>query len=304
MLALSTCWKSSSAPDGERLVESLLEFDIDAVELEYRITDQMFDAMRPVLRASGLPVVSVHNFFPFPSRLRGLTPGGDMFSLCHTDKELRRSAIDWTIKTLECANELEASVVILHGGAVDMDPEIERLRHFFDSRRIASDEGQGFIRRKVDERERRKPGHMDSLLYSLDRLLRAAEKHDVRLALENRYHYHELPGIDDFAVLFQEFRGAPLGYWHDSGHAHSNESLTMTDPGALLERYGHCLLGMHLHDADGIDDHLPPGRGEIDFSPLRSYLREDTLQTLELKPGTTDAQVAEGIRHLRHLGFG
>jgi len=44
----------------------------------------------------------------------------------------------------------------------------------------------------------------------------------VLLGLENRYHDHELPGPDDFKVIFDKFKGAPVGYWHDTGHAHAN----------------------------------------------------------------------------------
>ena len=120
----------------------------------------------------------------------------------------------------------------------------------------------------------------------------------MRLGLENRYHYHELPGIDDFALLFREFDGAPLGYWHDTGHAHANEVLSLCSAVDLLKRYGSKLLGCHLHDARGLDDHLPPGRGQIDFPALGAFLSPTTLQVIELRPGTTPEEAREGVQHL------
>ena len=120
----------------------------------------------------------------------------------------------------------------------------------------------------------------------------------MRLGLENRYHYHELPGIDDFALFFREFEGAPLGYWHDCGHAHAGEVLGLYTALDLLDRYGFRLVGCHLHDARGLDDHLPPGRGEIDFASLISYLKPETLQVIELKQGTAPDAAREGAAHL------
>ncbi|NIS46468.1 MAG: hypothetical protein GWN76_11420, partial [candidate division Zixibacteria bacterium] len=44
------------------------------------------------------------------------------------------------------------------------------------------------------------------------------------------------------------------------------------------------LIGVHLHDAIGLDDHIPPGSGEIDFAALKPFLKADTIKVIELKP--------------------
>jgi len=117
--------------------------------------------------------------------------------------------------------------------------------------------------------------------------------------MENRFHYHELPGPDDFEMIFNEFKGAPLGYWHDTGHAHANECLTVIPPASLLEKYGKKLFGIHLHDAVGLDDHITPGTGEIDFETLTEYITPDLPLVLELKPGLSDPEVNKGIRFIK-----
>ena len=99
-------------------------------------------------------------------------------------------------------------------------------------------------------------------------------------------------------MLFREFDGAPLGYWHDTGHAHAGEVLSLFNAADLLKRYGAKLVGCHLHDARGLDDHLPPGRGQVDFPALGAFLSPTTLQVIELKPGTTSEDAREGVRHL------
>jgi sugar phosphate isomerase/epimerase len=250
-----------------------------------------------------LKVVSVHNFFPTPSVRSGSGGGGDLFLLSHPDPQQRKQAIEWTSRSIEHAANLGARAVVLHCGYVDMSPGLDRLYHYHTTDQIHSPQARTFIHQKLAERERLKAKHMDSLLYSLDSLGNLAEKKGVLLGLENRYHYHELPGIKELEILLEAFKGAPIGYWHDTGHAHANETLNLLPPCALLDKFSHRLIGIHLHDAIGLDDHLVPGKGEMDFDRLKHYIQSDTALVMELKPGTLDIEVAEGIQFLTRLGF-
>jgi sugar phosphate isomerase/epimerase len=119
--------------------------------------------------------------------------------------------------------------------------------------------------------------------------------------LENRYHYDELPGLNDFDRIFTKLDGAPLGYWHDTGHAHVNERLTIIPPESLLSNYSDRLIGVHLHDAVDLEDHLAPGCGEINFKNLKTYLKADTLMVLELKPRVMESDVIRGLGFIREI---
>jgi sugar phosphate isomerase/epimerase len=301
MLALSTSWKSSMVNDGRRLLEALEPFDVEGVELEYRITEVMYRQMQADLRQSRFRVTSIHNYFPLPADYPRSMAGGDLFLLSHPDKEERLRAVRYAGRSIEHADDLEAKVVVLHCGRVEMDPEMDRLYQYLEEDAIRSEEAQAFIQRKLSEREYKKGKHWDALLWSLDRLARVAERYGVVLGIENRANYHELPGIEEFFSLFAEFDGGPLGYWHDAGHAHTNEVLTFYSQKQLLEAYGEKLVGVHFHDALAQNDHLPPGKGELDFSMIQSYLNSETLRVLEIKAGTPDDEVALGIEFLRKM---
>lgn len=303
MLALSTSCLSTLFDNGEALIQKVLQFDIAAVELEYRITDAMHRQMRAPLKRSGLQVVSVHNYYPLPPTVPRAMANGDLFLLSHPDKEERMRAIEWTSRTIETANDLEAKAVVLHCGSVGNDIDIGKLYDFLEKDMIESDEVQEFIQEIRARREEKKPGYIESLLFSLDRLLRVADKMNVFLGMENRYFFHEIPGADDFELIFREFEGSPLRYWHDAGHAQVNELLGLVKQEDLLKTHADRLLGVHLHDARKRDDHLPPGAGVVDFQMIKSYLKEDTIRVVELKVGLSDAEIAEGIAYLRSLGI-
>lgn len=299
MLALSTSWQSDKSATVQEMFAAFKNLGIKEIELSYRISEAMFQQLKGPLKRSGVKVVSVHNYFPIPSVRAGAKGSGDLFLLSSLDNAERQNAIQYTTKTIKYAAELGAGAVVLHCGVVEMNHQMHMLYQYFNSNSLDSEEAQIFIRNKLKEWDNRKPNHMNSLLASLDRLVPVAEKQGVLLGLENRYHYHELPGLDDFGSIFTNFQGAPIGYWHDTGHAHANEILGFIPRNALLQNYADQLIGVHLHDAIGLDDHIPPGSGEIDFQAIKPYLKSDTIKVIEIKPGLPSAGVLEGIRFVR-----
>ena len=299
MLALSTSWLSGGTTTAKEMLAALSNLGTSEIELGYRISENLYHQLKPSLKGSGLKVVSVHNYFPIPSVKPESKGGGDLFLLSSPHKEERQNAIEFTVKTIKHAAEMGAGAVVLHCGFVEMNHEMQILYQYFKSNRLDSEEAQIFIRNKLRERDHRKPRHMDGLLASLEHLAVVAEKQGVLLGLENRYHYHELPGPDDFKAIFDTFKGAPIGYWHDTGHAHANEILGFVSKHVLLQNYSDQLIGIHLHDAVGLDDHIPPGSGEINFKALGPFLKSDTIKVIELKPGITESEVSQGLRFVR-----
>lgn len=302
MIAVSTSFasKGSTGPD---LVRRLVRLDIRAVELEYRITAAAFAALQDPLKQAGVRVTSVHNYFPVPPEFPASMASGDLFNLADLDRDARQEAVRHTVRTIEHANALEAKAVVLHCGRTDMVPEMDRLYAFLDADELESEAARAFIHRKQAERNRKRGPFLDALCFSMEALIRAAERENVLLGLENRFYYSELPDSDDFEILFADFHGAPVGYWHDAGHAHANETLTLVEPGSLLGRFGDRLIGVHLHDAVKTDDHRPPGTGDIDFKTFAEKLAPETLRVLELKSGTPDEGVTAGLKGLAEAGI-
>lgn len=58
-------------------------------------------------------------------------------------------------------------------------------------------------------------------------------------------------------------------------------------------------VGLHLHDARGLRDHLPLGCGEIDFRAFKPFLAPDIPRVTEPTPGTPEADFAASIHYCR-----
>ena len=119
------------------------------------------------------------------------------------------------------------------------------------------------------------------------------------VGIENRYYFQEMPDKEEIGIILKQFRGGPIGYWHDTGHAAVFETLGILQHEELLKLYAPHLVGIHLHDALGLDDHNPPGQGEIDFEMVKGYLPEGAIQIMEIQPSARGHEILDGLDFLK-----
>ncbi len=109
------------------------------------------------------------------------------------------------------------------------------------------------------------------------RLARACEKFNVKLAIENTENY-----VLDTYIL-ENIISPNVGLCYDSGHENYFYSDNEKD---ILDRFGKRLFCVHLHDNNGkADEHLLPFEGNIDWSVVLGKLKKcpKVPVTLELK---------------------
>ena len=302
MPGISTVWKSGKIKEGRKLLECLSALGFKNIELEYRISVETYREIKQYLAEDeNLKISSIHNFFPIPEITEG--GGADVFLLSSEDKEERALAVKYTIKTMQIAAELGARAVVLHLGYVLMERIMENLFELYDAGKVNSDEYKKALEEFRALRERKKGKSFDMLLLSMEELVKAAEKLDVYLGIENRYSFREYPNHEEIGTIFEKFGNGHIGYWHDVGHAKVHENLNIIKPNQLLEAYGKYLLGVHLHDVKGYSDHHVPGAGEMDFDLLKKYLKKDTIKVLEIHPRETEKDLMDGVDFLRDIGI-
>lgn len=299
MWGMSTSWSSSRIRSAAKLLDEIQRLGVRALELDYRITEKTFVEMRPLLRQRGVSVVSLHNYFPLPPEFSPEEASGDLFFLSSVDSEHRATGVKLTQRTIELANALEAKAVVLHLGRVEMEVDGARLKEAIDHGLVQDEKVQAYLTRARLERERKKQPFVDAVLFSLEALIPAAERQGVVLGVENRLYLEEIPSFEEVGLLLRYFEGAPVAYWHDSGHAHVSEKLGLASQQDYLAAYRDQLVGVHLHDAKGSTDHLAPGKGEIDFSKIAKMLPPGALRVVELRSQESAAEARRGLEWLR-----
>jgi len=303
MLSLSTALKSEISDSGEGIIREILSYGIRAVELEYRITETMLKEILPFVKKRDILVSSIHNIMPLPDGMSRETANGEFVSLSSPERSEREMAVKYTHRTLEWAEETGAQAVVLHMGKIRLESPMRALMRLYDQKRIETDEGKEFLAEKMELRRKEGGKYLTAALQSLEKLAPEAEKRRLFLGIENRYNIHDFPNLAEFKEIFKEFKGSPVRYWHDLGHATTQENLGMVGRGELLELLGRHLIGVHLHGCRGYEDHAAPGTGEEDYTQLKKFLKTDTVKVVETHHRTTREELQKGLEFLRSQGI-
>lgn len=296
-LALSTGWFRIDKVSPEELVKTLEELSIRAVEVDYRLTEEYLRELKPWLRKRNIEVQSVHNFLPWPAG--SSQPGGDVFSLACLDESEWERAVKYTVRTVQEASDLECQVVVLHLGKVDFKKGREYYRDLPKS--VLGNDFLGISPELLEKRDKLAFPHLDRLKRALDRLLLIAERYEVFLGVENRFHFYEIPSLEELRILFSEFEGSNLKYWHDIGHAEVNARLGLAKHEDYLREFKEKLVGFHLHDVRDLEDHFAPFSGEINWQKLAPYFSAGAMMVIEAHSKASRKELERGVDLLEVL---
>ncbi|MBN3038809.1 MAG: sugar phosphate isomerase/epimerase [Candidatus Omnitrophica bacterium] len=299
MLAISTAWNSWKYYRAKEIIQEVKALGFEQVELNFSLSANLVEEMFALKDQGAIQVVSVHNFCPIPVGVLRQYASPDLPSLSSINERERRAAVKYTQQTIDTASRLRAQAVILHTGRVKMRERIRDLRRF-----QKNGETKRFAKLKegvLKQRRTKAKKFFNQALKSLEQLCKYSLNKGVKLGIENRYYISEIPSIDEMQIILEKFTAPALYYWHDVGHAQVYENLEIAMHKQFLDRFGERLLGMHLHDIKGIDDHRAPLQGTFDFKILKPYLRKDTIKVLEPHHPATKEEIIKGADYLKKL---
>lgn len=301
-IALSTAWNAFRYDNGKEIIREIKNLGFNTVELSFNLTEGIVRDIAELAEEKQIKVRSLHNYCPVPEGLSRQEALPDCFSLASLDPEQRQKAIKYTKISIDTAFRLKAEAVVLHCGRVEIPDRTRELFVFYDNKSGLSSAPALRLKDEMRrEREERISGHLDAALKSLEELVDYSTRLKVKLGIENRFYFREIPSFEETAKILERFQGANVFYWHDTGHAQLWENLGFLRHQDYLERYQQSLLGLHLHDIKGTQDHLAPGTGDYDFSVLKPYFKKDTIKTLEAHHPASPREIVRAREFLEGL---
>ncbi len=297
MASCSSMWARRNFPGLADFLEACRRLGFERAELNHQVDSAMLQGLD--LRHE--PLSSLHEPCPADVSVDELKARDWLVS--SPDEECRRHGVDAIKRTIDLARSLRLPVIVVHAGMVSTDFALEqKLRKLYEAGQAGTVEYGEVKQALIDTRGRLISRCFQSVKKSLHELLTYADGSSICLGLENRFHYYDIPGLDEMGELLAMADESRLGFVYDVGHAEHLSRLGFYDHEDWPRRYSARIVEVHLHDMTGVHDHQAPGLGGIDFDWVARYLPAGAIRTLELQPSNSPEQVRAALNYLARHG--
>ncbi len=301
MLAFSSCWNNSRHTDGESMIEEIVELGFSNIELSHGMTIAKLPGIKKAHERGLFTCSGVHNYFPSPVEVMIDAPDAYEFT-SHRPFD-RQRAMDMTFRTLDLAAQFNAEYLVLHMGSVPLNPKVW-TKALTTSVSEGGQRDPDYIKQKlafVRKREKIGPLYYHRAIDSLTKIAERAAEVGVKLAIESRSRFEDMPTEREMVALQSHFADNPwVGYWHDFGHVQLKHNLGLLDHIEWLEKMSPHLIGGHVHDVQWpARDHRTPFSGTLEYSSLLKFCPAECPLIWELSPTRETKEIKSALARWR-----
>jgi sugar phosphate isomerase/epimerase len=293
MLAFSSCWNNGRHTDGEKMIEEIVDLGFPNIELSHGMTIAKLPGIKKAYERGIFACSGVHNYFPSPVEVMIDAPDAYEFT-SHRPFD-RQRAMDMTYRTLDLAAEFNAGYLVLHMGSVPLNPK-KFTKALTAAVASGGQHATAYTKAKiafVKRREKIGPLYFHRACEALEKIAERAAKVGVKLAVESRSRFEDMPTEREMTALQERFADHPLvGYWHDFGHVQLKHNLGLLDHVEWLEKISPRLIGGHVHDVQWpARDHRVPYSGMLNYAELLPFFPAGCPLVWELSPTREAAEI-------------
>jgi sugar phosphate isomerase/epimerase len=294
VIAFSTCWNSGRHTDGAEMLQEIVDLGFNYIELGNGIRLSLMPGIQKMFEAGKVRFSSLHNFCPLPVEVMHASP--DCYQLSAAYSKERERAIKQTFQTIDFARRLGAPFIVMHLGEVPMRPDTDWFVARAKKRQLFS---RKYVRKKIEAVEKREaaaPPYLERVKEALKRIVEYATEKKIKLGIEGRRGYEEIPSEREIPPLLDELNSPQVGYWHDFGHIQIKENLAFLDHEEWLKTIGPRTFGCHVQDCIWpAQDHQPPFAGDVDLAKLVPLLPKDCQFVWEMSPRKKVDEIRQSV---------
>jgi sugar phosphate isomerase/epimerase len=276
------------------MIQEILDLGFDTVELGHGIRLPLVEGILKMFEGGKVKISSLHNFCPLPPEIPRASPDCYQFS---ADRPAERDrAVRHTFKTIDFAKRLGAEFVVLHLGSVPIGDYTDRLVRMAE---VGMRTSKAFVQAKLEavkKREAKQEVPLRRSIECLKTIYEYAAERGVRLGIESRHSYEEMPSEREMLTVLDQFPAPTAGYWHDFGHVQVKHNLGFLDHVEWMQRVAPRLIGCHLHDTKWPGrDHMAPFTGDVEYDKLIPLIPRNTLFVFEMSPRRTAEEITTSL---------
>lgn len=267
------------------------------IEISHGTKISLLPGLLDAVAAGEIKVSSLHNFCPPPVEVMMDAPDAYEFT---SDKPWERErAILLTKKTLAMAARFGTDRVVVHLGCARVRSITEKLEALALGGQLYSRDYCNLKLKLVAQRKSASKLALDRVRAAFKELLPVCETEGVRMGIETRSHYEQVPNQREMQRLLEEYQDCPwIGTWHDFGHVQRQANLALLDHEIYLREIAPRLLGCHVHDVQWpMKDHRAPlSTGGVAMAELLPLVPAGVPLIWEMSPGNRRPDVVEALR--------
>jgi len=266
------------------MLQEILDLGFERVELGHGIRLSLMEGIQKYFDAGKVTFSTLHNFCPLPVEIT--RPAPDCYQFSSPRDGERERAVKLSFQTIDFAKRLGAPLVVLHLGRVPLEPYTDELVALAEAGEHLSRKYVKLKLKAVEQREKKAAPYLQRAKECLLRIIEHAAQAGIKLGVEGRQCYEEIPTEMELTALLDELNAPDVvGYWHDFGHLQIKENVGFVDHAEWLAHISPRMLGGHLHDTEWPGrDHRPPFTGNIDYDRLVPLIPNPTLLVWEMGP--------------------
>ena len=276
------------------MIQEILDLGFENVELGHGIRLSLVDGILKMHQAGKVKFTSLHNFCPLPVEITRASP--DCYQISAVSQSERERAIRHTFQTIDFAKRLGAKFVVMHLGSVPIDDYTTKLVKMAEVGMMMTKQ---FVRTKLEAvkaRESNQANPFARAKESFRRIVDYAGERGIKLGVESRHSYEEIPSETEMMDVLAEFHPPTTGYWHDFGHVQVKHNLSFLDHVSWMQKVAGRLIGCHLHDTKWPGrDHMAPFTGDVEYDKLLPLLPPDMLFVFEMSPRRTRDEIVTSL---------
>ena len=280
------------------MLREIRDLGFEYAELSHGIRVSLVPGILDAVAAGEIKISSLHNFCPLPMGVSHAAP--NLYEFSDERPRQRELAIKHTLKTFDFAGRVNAPLVVLHLGSMDLKDYTGKLCEMLERGLRTAPKYDKLCAEASKARETKKERFVANVYDTLRKLLPEAERRGLKLGCENREALEEIPIESDFQFMFRELNSPSLAYWHDCGPAQIKANLGFIHHALHLESLAPRLAGFHVHDVIyPAGDHAAPGTGTVDYASLKPFVKPEHIKVFELSPSLPVEAVKCGIAHVK-----